>query len=107
MEDDRKQPLIVLMHGDRQVSTKSLARILGVKHIAPCDPKTAEKHTGYKVGGTSPFGMKKPLSVYMEGSIAGMQKILINGGSRGMLVEIEPSDLIRVLNPILVHIAIE
>jgi len=106
-EDERKQPLIVLMHGDRQVSTKSLARVLGVKHITPCDPKIAEKHTGYKVGGTSPFGTKKPLPVYMEGSIADMQKILINAGSQGMLVEIESSDLIRVLNPILVNIARE
>jgi Cys-tRNA(Pro) deacylase len=100
MEDEDKKPLIILMHGDREVSTKTLARILGVKAITPCDPKTAERHTGYKVGGTSPFGMKKTPPVYMEQSIAGLTRILINAGARGLLVEISPSELIRVLQPI-------
>jgi Cys-tRNA(Pro) deacylase len=107
MEDDRKQPLIILMHGDRQVSTKNLARALGVKGIKPCDPKIAEKHTGYKVGGTSPFGTRKPLPIYMEESIVDMPRILINAGSRGLLAEISPLDLIHVLNPVTVHVALE
>ena len=106
MEDEKKTPFIILMHGDRQVSTKSLARVLGVKFIIPCDPKVAEKHTGYKVGGTSPFGTRKTLRIYMEESIASLPKILINAGSRGLLAEIAPSDLMRVLNPVMVNVAI-
>jgi len=94
------------MHGDRQVSTKSLARVLGVMFIIPCDPKVAEKHTGYKVGGTSPFGTRKTLRIYMEESIASLPKILINAGSRGLLAEISPSDLMRVLNPVMVNVAL-
>ena len=100
MEDDNKSPLIVLMHGDREVSTKTLARLLGLKAVHPCDPKTAEKHTGYKVGGVSPFGTKKALPLYMEESIAGLPRILINAGSRGLLAEMSPSELIRVLQPV-------
>jgi Cys-tRNA(Pro) deacylase len=100
MEDEDSKPLIVLMHGDREVSTKTLARILGVKAITPCDPKTAEKHTGYKVGGTSPFGTKKTLPLYMEETIARLPRILINAGARGLLAEMSPSELIRVLQPI-------
>jgi len=94
------------MHGDRQVSTKTLARTLGVKSIAPCDPKTAEKHTGYKVGGTSPFGTRKPLPIYLEETIAGLPKLLINAGRRGLLAEMAPSELIRVLNPVPVRVAL-
>lgn len=106
MEDEGGSPLIVLMHGDREVSTKALARILGVKSVRPCDPKTAERHTGYRVGGTSPFGTKKPLPVYMEETIPGLPRILINAGSRGLLAEMPPSELVRVLNPAPVRVAI-
>ena len=106
MEDEGGSPLIVLMHGDREVSTKALARILGVKSVRPCDPKTAERHTGYRVGGTSPFGTKKPLPVYMEETIPGLPRILINAGSRGRLAEMPPSELVRVLNPAPVRVAI-
>jgi Cys-tRNA(Pro) deacylase len=100
MEDEHQMPLIILMHGDREVSTKMLARILGVKSVGPCDPKTAEKHTGYKVGGTSPFGTKKTLPLYMEETIADLPRILINAGARGLLAEMSPSELIRVLQPV-------
>ena len=106
MEDEGGSALIVLMHGDREVSTKALARILGVKSVRPCDPKTAERHTGYRVGGTSPFGTKKPLPVYMEETITGLSRILINAGSRGLLAEMPPSELVRVLNPAPVRVAI-
>jgi Cys-tRNA(Pro) deacylase len=100
MEDEHKAPLIILMHGDQEVSTKTLARLLGVKTVHPCDPKTAEKHTGYKVGGVSPFGTKKALPLYMEEGIAGLPRILINAGARGLLAEMSPSELIRVLQPV-------
>jgi Cys-tRNA(Pro) deacylase len=100
MEDEQKTPLIILMHGDREVSTKTLARILGVKTVNPCDPKTVEKHTGYKVGGTSPFGTKKTLPLYMEETIADLPRILINAGARGLLAEMSPSELIRLLQPV-------
>ncbi len=106
MEDEGGSALIVLMHGDKEVSTKALARILGVKSVRPCDPKTAERHTGYRVGGTSPFGTKKPLPVYMEETITGLSRILINAGSRGLLAEMPPSELVRVLNPAPVRVAI-
>jgi len=106
MEDERKGPLIILMHGDREVSTKTLARFLGVKTVHPCDPKIAEKHTGYKVGGTSPFGTKKTMPIYMEETIAGLPRILINAGSRGLLAEMSPSELIRVLHPVPVKVSV-
>jgi Cys-tRNA(Pro) deacylase len=106
MEDDRKEPLIVLMNGDRQVSTKSLARILGVKSVNPCDPHVAEKHTGYRVGGTSPFGTKKNIRLFMEEEITDLPRILINAGSRGLLCEMSPAELIRVLQPVPVKVAI-
>ena len=99
MEDDRKQPLIVLMHGDREVSTKELARQIGARGVTPCDPDTAAKHTGYLVGGTSPFGTKKPLPVYVERSILALERIYVNGGRRGFLVALAPADLARVLAP--------
>jgi Cys-tRNA(Pro) deacylase len=106
MEDERKQPLIVLMHGDREVSTKNLARQIGAKTVTPCAPETAQKHTGYIVGGTSPFGTRKPLPVYVERSIADLDRIYINGGARGFLVSIAPSDLIRVLSPAFVDVGV-
>jgi Cys-tRNA(Pro) deacylase len=93
METDTRQPLIVLMHGDCEVSAKNLARLLEVKHVEPCDERTAEKHTGYIFGGTSPFGTRKQLPVYAEKSIFKLEKIYINGGKRGFLVEITPTDL--------------
>lgn len=106
MEDDRKQPLIILMHGDREVSTKQLARAMGAKSVHPCDPAVAQKHSGYQVGGTSPFGTRKPLPIYMEKSILALPRLFVNGGSRGFLVELAPPDLARVLNPTLVEVAI-
>ena len=102
MEDERKQPLIVLMHGDRDVSTKNLARQVGRKTVTPCDPEMAQKHTGYLVGGTSPFGTRKPLPVYLERTIADLDRIYINGGRRGFLIAMAPADLVRVLSPTLV-----
>ncbi|MGA2464305.1 MAG: Cys-tRNA(Pro) deacylase [Thermodesulfobacteriota bacterium] len=105
MEDDQKAPFTILMHGDKQVSTKELARTIGVKSVNPCTPEVALKHTGYMVGGISPFGTKKPLPVYVEESILSLPKIFINAGRRGLLVEISPSDLVKVLNPIPVKVA--
>ena len=106
MEDERKKPLIVLMHGDREVSTKNLARQIGAKTITPCVPEAAQRHTGYMVGGTSPFGTRKPLPVYMEKTVADLDRIYINGGRRGLLVSLAPSDLARVLAPTPVDAAI-
>ncbi len=106
MEDELKKPLVVLMHGDREVSTKELARIVGVKRVTPCTPETAQKHSGYMVGGTSPFGMRKIMPIYMEHTIVDLQKIYINGGRRGYLVGIHPGELLRVLNPIFVKVGI-
>jgi Cys-tRNA(Pro) deacylase len=90
MQDDRAQPLIVLMHGDKQVSTKNLARAIGVKSVEPCKPEVAQRHSGYMVGGTSPFGTKKAMPVFVEAGILELPRILINGGRRGYLVGIEP-----------------
>jgi Cys-tRNA(Pro) deacylase len=106
MEDDRKNAFLILMHGDNQVSTKNFARVLGVKSIEPCDPETAQRHTGYVVGGISPFGTRKPLKVYVEASILALTKIYINAGKRGLLAEMSPLELKRVLNPIEVSVAI-
>lgn len=106
MEDERQQPLIVLMHGDRQVSTKELARQIGCKSIQPCQPEVANRHTGYLVGGTSPFGTRKTMPVYCEESIKGCPKIYLNGGKRGYLVGISPADLERLLRPQQVQVAI-
>ncbi|MCX8116958.1 MAG: Cys-tRNA(Pro) deacylase [Desulfobacterota bacterium] len=105
MEDEKKSPLIVLMHGDREVSTKELARILGVKSITPCSPETAHRHTGYVVGGISPFGTKKRLPVYVEETILSLPVIYINGGKRGLLCEMSPKDLVRLLNLTVVRVA--
>jgi Cys-tRNA(Pro) deacylase len=106
METDRREPLIVLMHGDRQVSTKQLARIIGAKSVEPCKPDVADKHSGYKVGGTSPFGTKRTMPVYMQETVASLPTIYINGGSRGFLVAISPEDVVKVLKPTLVDVAI-
>jgi Cys-tRNA(Pro) deacylase len=106
MEDDRKQPLIVLMHGDCEVSTKQLARAAGRKYIEPCAPEVAHRHTGYQVGGTSPFGTRKTLPIYMERSIADLPRVYINGGRRGFLVALSPQDIVRTLSPTLVDAAI-
>lgn len=92
-EDDRKQPLLCCQHGDRSVSTKALARHLGVKSVQPCTPATAQRHTGYRVGGTSPFGTRKPLPLYVEQSILELPHIYINGGGRGLLVKLQPAVL--------------
>lgn len=107
MEDESKNPLIVLMHGDYQVSTKELARVMGVKLIAPCAPETANRQSGYLVGGTSPFGTKKPLPVYLEESILSLPKIYLNGGKRGFLVGLDPAEVVKVLHPVLVKVAIK
>ncbi|MCW7536297.1 Cys-tRNA(Pro) deacylase [Aquabacterium sp. A7-Y] len=104
MEDERKQPLIVLMHGDMTVSTKQLAREAKVKTVQPCQPEVAQRHTGFLVGGTSPFGTRKAMPVYMEASIAALEHIYINGGRRGFLVRIDPRDAIRLLTPTLVQV---
>ena len=105
MEDDSKEPMIVLMHGDREVSTKSLARLLGVKTITPCSPAVADRHSGYQVGGTSPFGTRRRMPVYMERSIADLPYVYVNGGRRGYLVGMTPADLVRVLQPVQVEVA--
>ena len=105
MQDEAHRPLLVLMHGDREVSTKALARALGVKSVAPCAPETASRHTGYQVGGTSPFGTRKPLPVWVERSVLELPRLYINGGARGFLVALAPGDLVRVLNPTPVEVA--
>lgn len=105
MADEGKQPLIVLMHGDRDVSTKNLARQIGCKTVVPCDPDVAQKHSGYQVGGTSPFGTRKKMPVYMERTIADLERIYINGGRRGFLIALAPADLVRALSPTLVDAA--
>jgi Cys-tRNA(Pro) deacylase len=107
MEDEAAKPLIVLMHGDRKVSTKELARQTGAKKIAPCKPEVAQRHTGYLVGGTSPFGTKKALPICMEKTILDLPLVYINGGRRGFLVGVHPHDLLRVLNPQLVTVGLE
>lgn len=98
MQDERAQPLIVLMHGDKQVSTKNLARQIGAKSVEPCKPEVAQRHSGYMVGGTSPFGTKKAMPVYVEASVLQLARICINGGRRGYLVGIEPGVLTRLLD---------
>ncbi len=106
MEDETGAPLVVLMHGDREVSTKALARVLGRKAIHPCRPEVANRHSGYLVGGTSPFGTRKAMPVLVERSILELPKVFVNGGSRGFLVGIAPADIVRVLSPTLVDVAI-
>ncbi len=107
MEDEARAPLIVLMHGDRKVSTKNLARQADRKRIEACKPEIAQRHSGYQVGGTSPFGTRKAMPVYMERSILELERIWINGGRRGFLVCIAPSEIVRTLAPTLVEVALE
>ncbi|HMA31967.1 MAG TPA: YbaK/EbsC family protein [Casimicrobiaceae bacterium] len=106
MEDDRRKPMIVLMHGDREVSTKHLARLLGVKTVAPCAPAVADRHSGYQVGGTRPFGTRRAMPVYAERSIAQLPYLYVNGGRRGYLVGMPAAEMLRVLKPTLVDIAV-
>jgi Cys-tRNA(Pro) deacylase len=106
MEDESHKPLIVLMHGDREVSTKNLARQIGVRSVSPCKPDAATRHTGYLVGGTSPFATRKAIPVYVERTILDLPTIYINGGSRGFLLGVAPGDVVRVLNATLVDVAI-
>ncbi len=106
MEDELKKPMIVLMHGDEEVSTKELARVLGVKRVGPCTPESAQKHSGYMVGGTSPFGTRKEMPVYIEESILALSRIYINGGKRGYLLGIDPGVLSRLLRVIPVNVGI-
>ena len=105
-EDEAKRPLCILMHGDREVSAKNLARQLGVKSVAPCAPEVADRHSGYQVGGTSPFGLKRAMPICCEKTIADLPLIYINGGARGFLMSIDPAELTRVLEPRLVEVAI-
>ena len=97
MQDEKAQPLIVLMHGDKQVSTKNLARDIGAKSVQPCAPDVAQRHSGYLVGGTSPFGTRKPMPVYVEATVLELPRMLINGGRRGYLVGIAPAVLVQLL----------
>ncbi len=107
MQDAKAEPLIVLMHGDRQVSTKNLARAIGAKSVEPCKPEVAQRHSGYLVGGTSPFGTRKAMPVYVESSVLALPRILINGGRRGFLVGIEPRVLVEHLGAHPVECALE
>jgi Cys-tRNA(Pro) deacylase len=106
-EDEQKQPLCVLMHGDRGVSAKQLARVLGKKSVGPCRPDVADRHSGYQVGGTSPFGLRRTMTIFMERSILDAPTIYINGGARGFLIAIDPREAQRVLSPTLVDVAVE
>jgi Cys-tRNA(Pro) deacylase len=99
LEDDEHQPLIVLMHGDREVSLKKLARLIGKKSVEMCEPRTAQRHSGYMVGGTSPFGTRQKMPVYIERTVLALDRIYVNGGARGFLVGVDPADLARVLAP--------
>ena len=106
MQNERAEPLIVLMHGDKQVSTKNLARAIGAKSVEPCKPDVAQRHSGYMVGGTSPFGTRKAMPVYVEATVLELPRILINGGRRGYLVGIEPRVLGSVLAAVPVNCAL-
>ncbi len=107
MQDEAREPLMVLMHGDREVSTTQLARQIGRRAVEPCPPTVAERHTGYMVGGTSPFGTRKPLPVFVERTILALDRVFINGGRRGFLVSLAPSDIVRTLGATAVDVAIE
>ncbi|MCY2960331.1 MAG: Cys-tRNA(Pro) deacylase [Planctomycetota bacterium] len=107
MEDDAREPLIVLMHGDRQVSTKNLARQIGARSVQPCAPDVADKHSGYQVGGTSPFGTKRKMPVYLERTILLLPRVYLNGGRRGFLIALDPAEIVRVLGATAVDAAIE
>jgi Cys-tRNA(Pro) deacylase len=105
-ETEHRQPLCVLMHGDREVSAKQLARLLDTKTVAPCAPEVADRHSGYQIGGTSPFGLRRAMPVYMQSTIVELPRIFINGGARGFLVAIDPREIERVLVPTLVDVAV-
>ena len=105
-EDDARQPLCVLMHGDREVSAKNLARAIGKKSVGPCAPDVADRHSGYQVGGTSPFGLRRAMPIYMQRTILELPRIYINGGARGFLVALDPREAERVLAPALVDVAV-
>jgi len=105
-ETDARAPFLVLMHGDREVSTKNLARILKVKTVLPCPPPAAERHTGYQVGGISPFATRKKLPVYMERTLTDCPRVFINAGKRGQLAEMSPAEILRILEPTLVEAAV-
>ncbi len=107
MENEKGEPLVVLMHGDRKVSTKELARAAGMKRVAPCKPEAATRHSGYLIGGTSPFGTRKSMPVYLERSVLDLPRIYINGGRRGYLLGMDSSELVRLLSPVLVDVALE
>jgi len=104
-ETDARAPLCILMHGDREVSAKNLARAIGAKAVGPCAPEVADRHSGYQVGGTSPFGLKRAMPIYAERTILDLPLIYINGGARGFLVSLEPKQAARVLAPTLVDVA--
>ena len=106
MEDEAGGPLVVLMHGDREVSTKALARQIGKRTVRICKPEAANRHSGYQVGGTSPFGTRKRMRVYLEKTVPDVAKIYVNGGSRGFLVGMAPAVLMKVLSPVLVEVGI-
>ena len=105
-ETDQREPLCILMHGDREVSVKQLARAIGTKTVAPCAPEVADRHSGYQVGGTSPFGLRRAMPVYMQSTIRDLPRMYINGGARGFLVELDPRDAERLLAPIVVEVAV-
>lgn len=107
MEDEQAKPLIVIMHGDREVSTKNLARQIGAKKVAPCKPEVAQRHSGYMVGGTSPFGTRKKMPVWVESTLLDLPTIYLNGGRRGYLVGIDPQALIKALGAKPVNVALE
>jgi Cys-tRNA(Pro) deacylase len=107
MQDQYAKPLVVLMHGNRKVSTKNLARQMGAKSVEPCAPETANRHSGYLVGGTSPFATRREMPVYVEETILGLDKILINGGRRGYLLGLDPEVCVRLLGAIAVQCALE
>lgn len=107
MENEKGDPMVVLMHGDRKVSTKELARQAGTKRVFPCKPEVATRHSGYLIGGTSPFGTRKRMPVYLERSVLELARIYINGGRRGYLLGMAPAELVRTLHPVLVDVGLE
>jgi Cys-tRNA(Pro) deacylase len=106
LRDDERKPLVMLMHGDREVSMRALARQIGRRSVEICAPEVANRHSGYLVGGTSPFGTRKTMPVYVERSVLVLERIYVNGGSRGFLVALSPADLVRVLAPAAVDAAL-
>ena len=106
MENEKGDPLVVLMHGDRKVSTKELARAAGVKRIVPCKPEVATRHSGYLIGGTSPFGIRKRMPIFLEKTVLDLPRIYINGGRRGYLLGMAPGELVRVLSPVVVEVGL-